>query len=86
MKSFFRLLIIVALIGALFYGYKIYKVNTLTPPDVWVDTGEVLTCIGCEKVLERNVKQIKVPGLEAKRYRIKYLAGICDSCRARGVE
>ena len=86
MKSFFRVLVIAALLVALFYGYKIYRVNTLHPPDVWVDTGDQIICVGCGKVLERNVKSIKVPMRESRHYRIVDKAAVCPSCQQRGVQ
>jgi len=86
MKTFFRIVIIAALLGAAYYGYRQYQLRGSSPKMVWVQTGEQITCIGCGKVLSRDVKEIRVPVEETRRYRIRNLQGVCEACRKKGVQ
>ena len=85
MKTFWRVVIILALIACLFYGYQQYKLRTAVPPLVDVDTGERIQCYGCGKILYENIQTIRVPSNQAHKYRIEKKSGVCEDCRRKGV-
>ena len=85
MKSFMRVVIIIALLACLIYVYQQYKLRTAVPPLVDVDTGERIQCYGCGKILYENIQTIRVPLDQAHKYRIETKAGVCEACRRKGV-
>lgn len=85
MKSLIRVLVILALIGVLIYGYQQYKLHSAIPPMVDVDTGERIQCYGCGKILYDNVQTIRVRSDQAHKYRIDTKSGLCEECRRKGI-
>ena len=85
MKTFWRVVVIVALVAGLFYGYQQYKLRTAVPPMVDVDSGERIQCYGCGKILYEDIQTIRVPADEAHKYGIDKKSGVCEDCRRKGV-
>ena len=85
MKTFWRVVIIVALGACLFYGYQQYRLRTATPPLVDVDTGERIQCYGCGKILYEDIQTIRVRSNVAHKYGIDKKSGVCEECRRKGV-
>jgi len=85
MKQVIRFAIIIALIAGGWYGYRHYRVRTAQPPMVEVSTGEEIICIKCGKVIDRSsIRTIRVPMTEARRYTIKKVDAICETCLQKG--
>jgi hypothetical protein len=45
-----------------------------------VQTGRIVKCKQCGKVMENSISVIKVPTRAAKKYRVSYQSSLCQSC------
>ena len=86
MKKVLRVLIIVALLAGAYYYYQHYKLRTSGPQRLHVDTGSITYCIGCGKVLSREVRTIEVPAVDARRYRVVKKEAVCEACSQQGIK
>lgn len=86
MKKALRIIIILALLVGAYYYYQQYKIRALGPQRIRVDTGSITYCIGCGKVLSRDVRTIEVPASEARRYRVIRKEAVCEACSKRGIK
>lgn len=86
MKGFVRVVIILALIGAAYYGYKQYRLRMISPPIVEVEYGEVIQCVSCGKVISRNTQITRVRKDQQDNYPLIRKDAVCDACRAHGLQ